>query len=148
MLFMNYCVNNMLNRKCERQTESSYAFPPRFSFLFEEKTNYLTWSLVLNPECLYSGMKKHKPIVTFSLFSYRLKPSSPLQSHWVAAGYRTRWWQSEETCVRWRWPSLPEDILSKEVICKEVQLSEDCLTFEHMFTLLLFGTETTREIVC
>lgn len=31
------------------------------------------------------------------------------------------------------------------VMCKEVQLLKDFLTFEQMFTALLFGTETTKE---
>lgn len=36
------------------------------------------------------------------------------------------------------------DVVSKEEVCKEVQLLEGCLTFEQMFTLLLFAAETTK----
>lgn len=35
-------------------------------------------------------------------------------------------------------------MVSKEEVCKEVQLFEGCLTFEQMFALLLFAAETTK----
>lgn len=143
----------MWNRKCERQTESSYAFWPSHSCVLEQNLTQLvqkeiTWLLedlswILNV-CNHK-YKKHKPSIVIFMFSFLCSclhcrvTGCPLDTELVGGRGRLVF----VDCGRTEFLRRP-DVVSKEEVCKEVQLFEGCLTFEQMFTLPLFGAETTR----